>query len=232
MTADPFRLYLDPDEIGLDGYPYAWHGKKPDRTEIKALDLPGGSLVTPVTFAGKPIGAPLKDLVRERDGNRCLRCGHPYTKGSEQNSPRSEWSPCDMQCSHVGPMRVRWTNRETEEWGLYEDMLGVTPPKLIAATAEVQAQWRILTVHHLNGIKVDCRWFNLVSLCQRDHLYIQSAVVMERPYHYEHSEWFKPFAAGFYAAKYLGVELSQEQTMERLDELLGLEKKYSQGYLF
>ena len=32
----------------------------------------------------------------------------------------------------------------------------------------------MLTVHHLNGNKSDCRFTNLVALCQRCHLRIQS----------------------------------------------------------
>jgi hypothetical protein len=32
----------------------------------------------------------------------------------------------------------------------------------------------VLTVHHLNGIKADCRTENLVALCQRCHLRIQA----------------------------------------------------------
>lgn len=32
----------------------------------------------------------------------------------------------------------------------------------------------VLTVHHLNGIKSDCRYENLVALCQRCHLHIQA----------------------------------------------------------
>lgn len=31
----------------------------------------------------------------------------------------------------------------------------------------------VLTVHHLNMLKPDCRWQNLVALCQRCHLHIQ-----------------------------------------------------------
>jgi hypothetical protein len=80
-----------------------------------------------------------------------------------------------------------------------------------------------LTVHHLNGDKSNCRWWNLVALCQRCHLQIQHKVVMEQGYLWEHSEWFKPYAAGYYAWKLLGVELTREQVMARLDELLALE---------
>ena len=91
------------------------------------------------------------------------------------------------------------------------------------AAFEVEARWRILTVHHLNGAKHDLRWWNLASLCQRCHLYVQRKVVMERVYIWEHTEWFKPHAAGWYAAAYLGENLTREQTMARLDELLALE---------
>lgn len=45
----------------------------------------------------------------------------------------------------------------------------------------------------------------------------------DQAYGLEHSEWCRPYAAGFYAFKYLGEDLTREQTMERLDELLALE---------
>lgn len=85
--------------------------------------------------------------------------------------------------------------------------------------------WRILTVHHLDGDKGNCRWWNLLALCQRCHLSIQGRVNPDRPWVMtEHSEWFRPYVAGFYAWKYLGEVLDREQTMARLDELLGLER--------
>ena len=34
--------------------------------------------------------------------------------------------------------------------------------------------WHVLTVHHLNGDKADCRYTNLVALCQRCHLHVQA----------------------------------------------------------
>jgi hypothetical protein len=82
-----------------------------------------------------------------------------------------------------------------------------------------------LTVHHLTGDKSDCRWWNLLPLCQRCHLSIQRRVDPERPWILEHSEWFKPFVAGFYATKYLGWDLTREETEARLDELLALEAR-------
>jgi hypothetical protein len=87
----------------------------------------------------------------------------------------------------------------------------------------VEAKWRILTVHHLNGVKYDCRWWNLVSLCQRCHLTIQGKVRMERPWVLEHSDWFKPYVAAYYASVFLNEDLTREQTEERLDELLDLQ---------
>lgn len=155
--------------------------------------------------------ATVKHLVREQAGHRCVRCRHPYAKGA------GEWSPCDSDCDHAGPQRV-W-NYEFEEW------IRVDPgPAMIGPGRLVEAQWRILTVHHLNGDKPDCRWWNLASLCQRCHLRIQRTVVMPRVFPYEHTEWFKPYAAGWYAFAYLGLELSREETFERLDELLALER--------
>lgn len=58
---------------------------------------------------------------------------------------------------------------------------------------------RVLTVHHLDGDKGNNRWWNLLALCQRCHLTIQAKVIPERPYLWEHSPWFKVYAAGFYA---------------------------------
>lgn len=83
--------------------------------------------------------------------------------------------------------------------------------------------WHILTVHHLNGLKSDCVWHNLLALCQRCHLSIQARVNPDQPYMLEHADWFKVYAAGFYARKYLGESLSRSETEARLDELLKLE---------
>ena len=85
-----------------------------------------------------------------------------------------------------------------------------------------QPPWRILTVHHLDGDKANSRWWNLAALCQKCHLAIQGKVVLEEPWSYEHSDWFKPYAAGWYAYSLLGEDLSRQETMARLDELLAL----------
>jgi hypothetical protein len=208
---DLLRVYFNPLEIGRDGYPRWWHRES----------------FWPETGESFPA---IKDLIRERDGHRCLRCGHPYRKGEHGNG---EWSSCDERCSHGGPVRLRDAYLNGEDgWRMFdvipetaaEARLGEGPEGL-RERYDVEAAWRILTVHHLNGVKHDCRWWNLVSLCQRCHLSIQTRVVMEREYDREHSEWFKPFAAGWYAWRYLGEELSREETMTRLEELLALEQR-------
>ena len=78
-----------------------------------------------------------------------------------------------------------------------------------------------LTVHHLDGDKANCRWHNLAALCQRCHLSIQAKVIMERPWMWEHSEWFKPYVAGYYAARH-GLSDDRESVLARVDELIAM----------
>ena len=221
--SDPLRVYFDPAEIDGDGYPYNWSrpgwifpGDDPRIIKQTSVVPNNATVVSPA----------IKDLIRERDGHRCLRCGHPYRKGEHGNG---EWSPCDERCTHGLPMRV--LHRSGGETTILRHETGLSAHRpagaLVAVSSPhgeiVEAQWRILTVHHLNGIKHDCRWWNLAALCQRCHLSVQTRVVMDREYDRPHSEWFAPFAAAWYAVKYLGEELTREQVDERLDELLELE---------
>ena len=83
-----------------------------------------------------------------------------------------------------------------------------------------------LTVHHLDLNPANCEWWNIPALCQRCHLQIQHKVVIERPWVMtDHSDWFKPYVAGYYAYRYLGLNLTRDEVMVRLDELLTLERK-------
>jgi hypothetical protein len=228
-----FRVY-EPFECGRDGYPHVWK-------DATAITMPSGAVLH--DNSDSAVGRGVKDIVREEAGHRCIRCGHPYKVGgsstwsdtvdkdaarpsadpalfadlepylAKQAKRQTLWSPCDEQCNHDGPIRMR--NRRGE-W--------TTVPLNIDEGCEVQAAWRILTVHHLNGRKHDLRWWNLVSLCQRCHLYIQRKVLMERVYPWEHSDWFKPYAAGWYAYAYLGEDLSRSEVESRMDELLALER--------
>lgn len=101
----------------------------------------------------------------------------------------------------------------------------------IANQVKAEASWRcircgqphapgfVLTVHHLDMNPANCAWWNLVALCQACHLHIQAKVVMDRPYFFEHSEWFRPYVAGYYA-HLSGADESREYVMAHLDELL------------
>lgn len=79
---------------------------------------------------------------------------------------------------------------------------------------------RILTTHHFDGDKANDAWWNLLPLCQICHLHIQGKVDPEIPYFLEHSKWLQPYVAGFYAKKYENLDLTREQVMSRLNELL------------
>jgi hypothetical protein len=195
---DEFRFYTT-DELGKDGYPREWHET-------------------------------IKHQVREDAGHRCVRCGHPYRQGEHGNG---EWSPCDAQCQHGVPLRVRQFKRDP--WRILETQSGTTPGdsllvrsagQRVAGGELVEAQWRILTTHHLGGPekKGDCRWHQLVAVCQRCHLTIQSKVNMEQAWPLEHSDWFKVYAAGHYAAKYEGREITRDEAEADLDRLLALER--------
>jgi len=156
--------------------------------------------------------ATIKHSVREAADDRCVRCLHPYAKGD------GRWSRCDELCRHETTMDAG-VQYIVNEW---------TEPIPGGGTAllndnHYEAEWRILTVHHLDGDKGNCRWWNLAALCQRCHLTIQGRVQMERIYPWPHSEWFKPYAAGYYAWTYLGEEITRAEALERMDELLALE---------
>lgn len=84
---------------------------------------------------------------------------------------------------------------------------------------------RILTTHHFDGNKANDEWWNLMALCQVCHLQVQGKVDPQIPFFLEHSEWAKPYVAGFYAHKYEGRNITREEANERLGELLTYEFK-------
>lgn len=85
---------------------------------------------------------------------------------------------------------------------------------------------RILTVHHLDGDKSNLAWWNLPALCQVCHLVIQGKVDMARCWPFPHSDWFKPYVAGYYAHQF-GLPEDREIVTEHVDELIAL----GQGYI-
>lgn len=160
--------------------------------------------------------------VRAEAGHRCIRCCHPFRTG--ETPPK--WSPCDSQCDHLGPCRV-WvvTDDDGDNSHWWETELSIVAGKQIKDGVRIESKWRVLTVHHLTGEKDNDQWWNCLALCQRCHLQIQTRVDPRTPWFLEHSDWFKPYVAGFYAHKYEGKAITREEAMERLDELLAYEFK-------
>lgn len=165
--------------------------------------------------------AEINARVCEEAGHRCIRCGHPYVKGEHG---KGEWTRCDDRCTHAGPLA--WMFTDAPMILIQDERVNVATAKRLGGQTAywLVAQWRILTVHHADGNKSNNAWWNLLALCQRCHLTIQSRVNPEQPYMLEHSEWYKPYVAGFYAKKYEGLDLTREQVMARLDELLAYER--------
>jgi transcription elongation factor Elf1 len=79
----------------------------------------------------------------------------------------------------------------------------------------------VLTVHHLDMDPQNCAWWNLAALCQKCHLTIQAKVNMEQPWIFTHSEWFRPYVAGYYAHTH-GLSEDRVYVMDHLDELIAL----------
>jgi 5-methylcytosine-specific restriction endonuclease McrA len=125
----------------------------------------------------------IKDRVRAEAGGRCIRCGHP--QGDRIISPNAR-----NVASEYRVLSVMCTAH-------------CTHPR--------DGKPRILTVHHLDGNKSNCKWWNLLALCQVCHLTIQGRVIPERAWLFHHSPWFVPFVCGFYASHYAQIEITREQ---------------------
>lgn len=82
------------------------------------------------------------------------------------------------------------------------------------------ASGHVLTVHHLDGDKSNCRWWNLLALCQRCHLSIQARVLPERMWLFTHSAWFRPYVCGFYAWFYGKTDITRAQADAEPDRWL------------
>jgi hypothetical protein len=81
----------------------------------------------------------------------------------------------------------------------------------------------ILTTHHFDGDKANDAWWNLMPLCQVCHLQFQAKVDPDVPFFLDHSEWAKPYVAGFYALKYEGRMIDRDEAENRMEKLLSYE---------
>ena len=137
----------------------------------------------------------ISSKVRDASGHRCACCLHPFRRGSQ-----GAWSPCDGFCTHNGPTRP------------------IASDGNVLVPAGIEAHWRVLTIHHIDGNKLDCRWWNLVALCQRDHLRFQKTSGPFLPV----QPWALPYIAARNAFEVLGEELTRPQATGRLEGLLVL----------
>ena len=117
--------------------------------------------------------------------------------------------------------------------------IGEYPPNWneIAVAVKDEAGWKcvrcghphdipggyMLTVHHLDLHPNNCAWWNIPALCQKCHLIIQHKVVMERFWMFDHSEWFKPYLAGYYA-----VQKSYVTTQDYYESLIAFPRTEAQ----
>jgi hypothetical protein len=85
------------------------------------------------------------------------------------------------------------------------------------------------TVHHLDGDKSNASWWNLLATCNSCHLSIQARVIVERPWLFDHAEWFVPYVCGFYASYYGGVAISRRDAERNPDAWLALNPTRSAG---
>ena len=152
----------------------------------------------------------LAEKIKDEAGWRCVRCGHPH------ESPK-ERIPCDDKCDLVRHPEIAYvaTMVEDKSLHLFRNQYGLWPSQ----------RQRVLTVHHMDGDKSNSAWWNLVPLCQVCHLYIQGTVTLSQVYYLEHSDWFKPYAAGWYAHTYLGLDMTREEVEGRIEELLTMERQ-------
>lgn len=170
----------------------------------------------PIVGEYPPDWQEISDRVWAEAGHRCIRCLHPYRKGEHG---KGEWTPCDGRCRHAGPVGF-----ERPGHFLAFELENGTAGEVVEMGKRLFAQWRIGTVHHFDGDKANCQWWNLLALCQRCHLTIQARVNPQQPYMFEHSDWLKPYVAGFYARKYQERQLTRAEVALELEQLLALER--------
>jgi hypothetical protein len=134
---------------------------------------------------------------------RCVRCFHPFE--SENGRPLL----CDLYCD-----TTRGVHRHDGSDGL--------PSGRIISRGDDRFRGLNYGVHHFDGDKSNNRWWNLLPLCNSCHLTIQSRVIPERPWLFEHSEWAKIYVAGFYAWWFARLEPRREEVEAHIDLYLAL----------
>lgn len=116
-------------------------------------------------------------------GWRCVRCGHRFNGASQPLA-------CDDRCDLSRGRAVAVAGARA---------LGLA--RTLRDHYGADGSGLNYGVHHLDGDKANQAWWNLLALCNSCHLSIQAKVMPEVPYLWEHSPWFRPYVAGYYAAQ-------------------------------
>lgn len=155
----------------------------------------------------KSVGGPyppnwkeISKRVKEEADWRCVRCHHPHGDRFTKTPP-----PPPGYGAGKGYNPINYFFAKCDELCAH--------PK--------DSSLRMLTVHHLDMNPANCEWWNLAALCQVCHLQVQQKVIMERVWMLEHSEWFKPYVAGYYAHIF-GRPEDRETVLVCMDELIAL----------
>ena len=163
--------------------------------------------------------AKISHRVKKAAGWRCVRCGHP-NEGSGPHNRLGCTEHCDLERHPESVDFPEVAGQIVTYFAL------ASSPNFTAVGSPPtwpQQHQRVLTVHHFDGNKSNDRWWNLMPLCQVCHLVIQGKVVPEQPWMFEHSEWFKPYCAGYYAFTFLSLAVPRvflERHPRWLDRLL------------
>lgn len=157
---------------------------------------------------------------------RCARCRHPgginvddSLAAAHDYEAESVAGAIYCVCFWPGLLRARTLRRDPTD----DDSWWIPVPDLPCAfdcRHPDDGKRRQLTVHHLDGDKDNLAWWNLVPLCQVCHLQIQAKVVLDQTYRLPHSPWFRPYVAGYYAERVLGVPLTRTQVESRIPRIL------------
>lgn len=126
---------------------------------------------------------------------RCVRCGHSFSR-------RGVPLPCDDRCDQTRGIHLKPVERNLA--GFDMRLLGLN-----------------YGVHHLDGDKGNCLWWNLLPMCNSCHLKFQARVIPEQEYLHEHSPWFRVYVAGYYAAQ-RGLILARPQVEADVERFLAM----------
>lgn len=136
---------------------------------------------------------------KDEAGWKCIRCRHPFDPAT------GKALHCTLDCDPERGLHLRFGRM------IEQDPENVEWLKKLS-----------LTVHHFDGDKSNNRWWNRMALCNSCHLKIQSSVIPERVWLWEHSEWAKVYIGGFFAFHFKQLEIPREIVEQEVDWFLSL----------